>query len=71
MEQLLHSAVRLFCAVDNVELEALYEQYCALSTVEEMGGGITKETFENCLGPLGVEKNLVTERIFQFFDKVW
>jgi hypothetical protein len=54
-----------------VELEALYEQYCALSTVEEMGGGITKETFENCLGPLGVEKNLVTERIFQFFDKVW
>lgn len=53
-----------------MELEALFEQFRSLSTVDAPDGGIAKETFEYCLGPLGVEKNLVTERIFQFFDKV-
>ncbi|TPX47983.1 hypothetical protein SeLEV6574_g02312, partial [Synchytrium endobioticum] len=52
---------------DQVELEAFYEQFKSLSTASE--GGITKETFDTCLGPLGVEKNLVTERIFCFFDQ--
>lgn len=55
--------------VDQVELEALYEQFKSLSTVEEGEGGIDKETFEQCLGPLGLEKNLITERIFSFFDQ--
>lgn len=32
-------------------------------------GGITKEVFEQCLGPLGLEKNLIAERIFAFFDQ--
>ncbi|TPX30155.1 hypothetical protein SmJEL517_g06214 [Synchytrium microbalum] len=52
---------------DQVELEAFYEQFKSLSTAPE--GGITKEIFEACLGPLGVEKNLVTDRIFSFFDQ--
>ncbi|KAG0187943.1 hypothetical protein DFQ28_005641 [Apophysomyces sp. BC1034] len=55
--------------VDHVELEALYEQFKSLSTVDTNEGGIDKETFEQCLGPLGLEKNLITERIFAFFDQ--
>lgn len=57
---------------DHVELEAFYDLFQSLSTVEgdnENEGGITKEVFEQCLGPLGLEKNLVTERIFSFFDQ--
>ena len=49
-----------------MELEALFEQFKSLSTGEN---GISKETFEQCLGPLGLEKNLITERIFNFFDQ--
>ncbi|KAI8975161.1 hypothetical protein BDF20DRAFT_914127 [Mycotypha africana] len=54
---------------DQVELEALYEQYKSLSTVDKDGGGIDQDTFRQCLGPLGLEKSLVTERIFAFFDQ--
>ncbi|CAG8495885.1 10396_t:CDS:2 [Acaulospora colombiana] len=54
---------------DQVELEALYDQFRSLATVTEGEGGIDKGTFEQCLGPLSVERNLVTERIFQFFDQ--
>ncbi|KAI8372847.1 uncharacterized protein BYT42DRAFT_616052 [Radiomyces spectabilis] len=54
---------------DQVELEALYEQFKSLSTVDKDEGGINRETFEQCLGPLGLEKNLITERIFAFFDQ--
>ncbi|KAI7897218.1 uncharacterized protein EV154DRAFT_1731 [Mucor mucedo] len=54
---------------DQVELEALYEQFKSLSTVDKDEGGIDRETFEQCLGPLGLEKNLITERIFAFFDQ--
>ena len=31
--------------------------------------GITQSIFAKCLGPLGQARNLVTERIFQFFDQ--
>lgn len=55
--------------VDQIELEALYEQFKTLSTVDTEEGGIDRETFEQCLGPLGLEKNLITERIFTFFDQ--
>ncbi|CEI91720.1 hypothetical protein RMCBS344292_06002 [Rhizopus microsporus] len=54
---------------DQIELEALYEQFKTLSTVDTEEGGIDRETFEQCLGPLGLEKNLITERIFTFFDQ--
>ncbi|CAG8481931.1 1747_t:CDS:2 [Diversispora eburnea] len=54
---------------DQVELEALYDQFKSLATVIRGEGGIDKGTFEQCLGPLSVERNLVTERIFQFFDQ--
>eukprot|EP01134_Creolimax_fragrantissima_P006104 CFRG6104T1 len=53
---------------DQVELEALYEQFKSLSDYDSPKGGIGRESFEHCLGPLGVERNLVTERIFVFFD---
>jgi len=51
---------------DKGELEALFEQFKSLSKTKE---GIDKETFESCLGPLGVKTNLVTDRIFRFFDQ--
>ncbi|ELR19828.1 EF hand domain containing protein [Acanthamoeba castellanii str. Neff] len=51
---------------DEVELEALFEQFKALATSKN---GIDKDTFERCLGPLGVETNLITDRIFKFFDQ--
>ncbi|KAF9941874.1 hypothetical protein BGZ67_003704 [Mortierella alpina] len=54
---------------DNVELDAMYNQYLSLSTLDQDGGGITRLTFEQALGPLGLEKNLITERIFRFFDQ--
>lgn len=56
--------------VDQLELEALYEQFKSLATVTKGDkAGIDNETFEQCLGPLGLEKNLITERIFAFFDQ--
>ncbi|CAO3590668.1 unnamed protein product [Absidia cylindrospora] len=54
---------------DQVELEALFAQYKSLSVVESSQGGINQTTFDQCLGPLGMEKNLITERIFAFFDR--
>eukprot|EP01136_Pigoraptor_vietnamica_P037514 Opistho-1_new@105550 len=54
---------------DHVEIEALYEQFKTLSTLESSEGGIDRETFDQCLGPLGADRNLVTERIFLFFDQ--
>ena len=56
-------------AVDRLEIMALYDQYCSLSTCDRPGGGIEKKTFEQSLGPLGVERNLIIERIFSFFDQ--
>ncbi|KAF9205366.1 hypothetical protein BGZ49_004129 [Haplosporangium sp. Z 27] len=55
--------------VDNVELDAMYNQYLSLSTMDQEGGGISRLTFEQALGPLGLEKNLITDRIFKFFDQ--
>ncbi|KAI8067181.1 hypothetical protein BC940DRAFT_319614 [Gongronella butleri] len=54
---------------DQVELEALFAQFKALSVADTPQGGIPMATFEQCLGPLGMEKNLITDRIFQFFDR--
>ncbi|KAI9499172.1 hypothetical protein BDB00DRAFT_795709 [Zychaea mexicana] len=57
---------------DHLELEALHEQFKSLAIVEKNEHherGIDTETFEQCLGPLGLEKNLITERIFAFFDQ--
>ncbi|KAJ3100281.1 hypothetical protein HDU97_002372 [Phlyctochytrium planicorne] len=57
---------------DVIELQAFYEQFRSLATAEETAttpAGITREIFEQCLGPLGLEKNLITERIFAFFDQ--
>jgi hypothetical protein len=55
------------CKVDLVELQAFYAQFRSLAThppsesPEELPeGGITLDVFERCLGPLGLEKNLIT-----------
>lgn len=62
---------------DLVELEGFLEQYKSLATIDgdstdrnnDGSGGITREVFDKCLGPLGLEKNLITDRIFCFFDQ--
>ncbi|KAI9152648.1 hypothetical protein H9P43_009444 [Blastocladiella emersonii ATCC 22665] len=51
---------------DQLEIEALYEQFKALATDPR---GISRAVYEQSLGPLGLEKNLITERIFKFFDR--
>jgi Ca2+-binding EF-hand superfamily protein len=55
-----------FTHFDHLEIEALFEQYKSLADQEE---GISKTIFESALGPLGQEKNLITDRIFHFFDQ--
>ena len=47
----------------------MFNQYLSLSTLDQDGGGITRLIFGQALGPLGLEKNLITERIFRFFDQ--
>ncbi|KAI8922636.1 hypothetical protein BC831DRAFT_552785 [Entophlyctis helioformis] len=54
---------------DEIELGAFYDQFRSLSTVEGPDGGIDRATFVKCLGPLGFEKNLISDRIFAFFDQ--
>ncbi|CAG8463193.1 5207_t:CDS:2 [Diversispora eburnea] len=51
------------------EIDALYDQFMSLVNVHDGQGGIDRSTFEYCLGPLGIEKNLLTERLWKFFDK--
>ncbi|KAG0324240.1 hypothetical protein BG004_003515, partial [Podila humilis] len=67
-EHVLHELVHK-THFDTVELDAMYSQYLSLSTMTQDGGGITRLTFEQALGPLGLEKNLITSRIFHFFDQ--
>jgi hypothetical protein len=55
--------------VDNLEIMALYEQFLSLSTVPGEDGGITRQTFEICLGPLRNYSNIIIERLFNFFDQ--
>eukprot|EP00164_Ancoracysta_twista_P000886 GFYU01001167.1.p1 GENE.GFYU01001167.1~~GFYU01001167.1.p1 ORF type:complete len:369 (+),score=77.82 GFYU01001167.1:130-1236(+) len=59
-------ALRKGTHFDKVELQALFDQYKAMCVSK---GGIDKETFENGLGPLGLEKNILTDTIFNFFDR--
>ncbi|KAJ3128330.1 hypothetical protein HK098_004739 [Nowakowskiella sp. JEL0407] len=63
---------------DKIELEAFYAQYLSLSTYpasslsstsSPSASGITKPTFLQCLGPLGITQNLISDRIFAFFDR--
>ncbi|CAG8757636.1 9713_t:CDS:2, partial [Acaulospora colombiana] len=51
------------------EIDALYDQFISLMSVRDGQDGIDRSTFGYCLGPLGIEKNLLTERIWKFFDK--
>ena len=40
-----------------------------MSTSPVEGGGIDQDVFHRCLGPLGSARNIVTERVFLFFDR--
>jgi Ca2+-binding EF-hand superfamily protein len=48
---------------------SLYEQFLSLSTVPGDDGGITRQTFEICLGPLRNYANIIIGRLFSFFDQ--
>lgn len=50
---------------DQYEIEALHEQFRVLCNKEQ---GITREVYDQCLGPLGLEKSLLLERLFKFYD---
>ncbi|KAI8613479.1 hypothetical protein BC830DRAFT_1132041 [Chytriomyces sp. MP71] len=57
---------------ETVEIQALFEQFLTLATVppgEDTPGGINRTTFDLSLGALGKEQNLITDRIFAFFDQ--
>ncbi|CAG8589759.1 8171_t:CDS:2 [Paraglomus brasilianum] len=54
---------------DSVELEGLWEQYKSLASAEDGIDGIDKSGFEACLGPLGLEGNVIVDRTFQWFDQ--
>ncbi|XP_022098786.1 uncharacterized protein LOC110983661 [Acanthaster planci] len=50
---------------DQHEIEALFDQYRTLCTKDR---GITRDVYDLCLGPIGLEKNLVMDRLFKFYD---
>ena len=49
-----------------MEIEALVDQYATLATED---AGITREVFDQCLGPLGEQRNLVMDQMFKFYDQ--
>ena len=51
---------------DTTHIEVLFEQYKSLCS--KKGGGISKDIFLSCLGPLSTKKNLVVEQLFAFYD---
>lgn len=53
---------------DTLEIEAYYEQFLSLSTIDG-DGGITRETFNYCLGYLQSQTNVISDRMFKFFDQ--
>ncbi|XP_030828235.1 uncharacterized protein LOC115919200 [Strongylocentrotus purpuratus] len=50
---------------DQYEIEALHEQFRVLCNKEQ---GITREVYDQCVGPLGLEKSLLLERLFKYYD---
>lgn len=57
--------LKLSTHFDQAEIEGLYEQFHTLSTSSE---GLTRSVYDQCLGPLGLEKNLVVDTLFKFYD---
>ncbi|KAJ3271117.1 hypothetical protein HDV01_007054 [Terramyces sp. JEL0728] len=53
---------------DQMEIQGFYEQFKSLSTLPD-DGGITRQTFEKCLGNLKKESYVIVDRIFSFFDQ--
>lgn len=51
---------------NETEIQTFYEQFKTLATEET---GITREAFNQCLGPLGRQTNLVMDRMFMFYDQ--
>ena len=61
------------CHFDLFELEALFDQFRSLASMENISDqgilGITRSCFQKCLGPVGMEINLITDQVFKFFDR--
>jgi len=53
--------------VEQYEIEGLFEQFKSLATTHKGVCGIDKKTFQYCLGPIGLEYNLIPERLGYFF----
>jgi Ca2+-binding EF-hand superfamily protein len=51
---------------DVTEIQILYEQFKTLAPEEK---GITRDAFNQCLGALGRQTNLVMDRMFLFYDQ--
>ena len=51
---------------DETEIQILYEQFKTLAPEEK---GITRDAFNQCLGPLGRQTNLIMDRMFLFYDQ--
>ena len=62
------SALEFETHFDGLEIEALYEQFQSLSTLDG-DGGITRDTFDYCVGYLKNLSSIITDRIFNFFDQ--
>ncbi|KAI8619256.1 hypothetical protein BC830DRAFT_1165501 [Chytriomyces sp. MP71] len=66
------SKVNRGCHFEEEEIKGLFQQFLSLATVQpskDLPGGITRETFDLCIGALAKEKNLINDRIFAFFDR--
>lgn len=50
----------------------LYDQYLSLATPvngKTEDRMISRETFKRCLGTIGTTKNIIIDRMFQFYDQ--
>jgi Ca2+-binding EF-hand superfamily protein len=52
-----------------MEIVSIYDQFLSLSTATGDDGGITRPTFETCLGALRNHSNIIVDRLFHFFDQ--
>ncbi|KAJ3232515.1 hypothetical protein HDU81_002885 [Chytriomyces hyalinus] len=60
------------CHFEEEEIKALFQQFLTLATTPKSPsspGGITRATFDACIGVLGKDQNLINDRIFKFYDR--
>ncbi|KAJ3406688.1 hypothetical protein HDU80_010706 [Chytriomyces hyalinus] len=60
------------CHFEEEEIKALFQQFLTLATTPKSAsnpGGITRATFDACIGVLGKDQNLINDRIYKFYDR--